>query len=835
MAIDVDSLGYLLPSDTQMLSHNGKPLTGGHIEVYEAGTDKKYITYSDFDGTQNPFSILIPNDGRVVVLGEITKSYDYYVYDSYRNLVFSRKNITLTQNEGSGIRELDEKINTEIQERTNADSEINSKIESIDDDIEDLYDKLDKSGKIFETVDDLKKADLSLNDIAITKRYYSYSNTNVFKDAVPGGNQYAIVDYASLNANDRNYGIGKDVIQLNNGLYAKAILGDEAFPEQIGYIIGYSQANSMDLTPYIERLGQTGVTTIKLGKTGHVNNWYDGDGVYRIRDKCNLTRSIKIKGIHDVVSGYATRIYFVPSNSNTDKVMFDITARGCQLEDLILVEATERYSQSSPTWSFRQGTAIRLDRGTSSLMTELRRCAFQWFQYGIYTRDFTWHTTFAELQFASNYVNVHLGKLMYTTTFYNCLFNSPIYRNVEAISSPHTLEFNSCNFGMNKDNDTLFYVDRWYGEIVEVNERGGIFTFNNCNFEVEIKDTLYPNDNPGLFLKNTDRSLSNFNYNNCVFIVTPLARAQRRNCRYFSVGPGGTIHFKNCIGPYEDVDIQDPSDPTKNNYFIEKDFAKYFIDENRGCRKCIGGITVENCTGIDVISLAKASYLSAIKTDSNIILTRNSTDITKYDAIPNGTIMLNLSNHKNASVIENKMFYINEIPGNFVKIGNDLYEYVEINGRAWINRNFYTRTPGRNDQYWNHLDWGLYYRNDEDQNIVPLLPSDWDFANGDMINELVGDGSAERAHALQGLGFNAFPDATNETGFNMPPSYQWIRPYDASETNFTQGLFCGTALEEGGVRSGCYVFVLNADSVSRETWDISTMNSTRLPYRFCSK
>lgn len=87
------NLGYILPSDTQMLSHNGKPLTGGHVEVYMAGTDEKYITYCDFDGTVNPFSILIPSDGRLTVLGDNDLSYDYYVYDSHHNLVFSRKNV----------------------------------------------------------------------------------------------------------------------------------------------------------------------------------------------------------------------------------------------------------------------------------------------------------------------------------------------------------------------------------------------------------------------------------------------------------------------------------------------------------------------------------------------------------------------------------------------------------------------------------------------------------------------------------------------------------------------------------------------------------------------
>lgn len=87
-------LNYLLPSSVQLLSYNGKPLTGGHIKVYIAGTNTKYITYKDWDETENTFDILIPSDGRVVVLAETNKSYDYYVYDSYKNLVFSRLNVS---------------------------------------------------------------------------------------------------------------------------------------------------------------------------------------------------------------------------------------------------------------------------------------------------------------------------------------------------------------------------------------------------------------------------------------------------------------------------------------------------------------------------------------------------------------------------------------------------------------------------------------------------------------------------------------------------------------------------------------------------------------------
>ena len=53
MAIDNTGLVYLLDSFWQGENLNGKPLVGGYMCVYIAGTDTKYITYQNFDGTRN--------------------------------------------------------------------------------------------------------------------------------------------------------------------------------------------------------------------------------------------------------------------------------------------------------------------------------------------------------------------------------------------------------------------------------------------------------------------------------------------------------------------------------------------------------------------------------------------------------------------------------------------------------------------------------------------------------------------------------------------------------------------------------------------------------------
>jgi len=86
-------LGYILDPAFQIENLNGKPVVGGYICVYEAGTDNKYISYENFDGAQNPFKIPLKADGRAVILGDPSLTYDIYFYDSYGNQLFSRLNV----------------------------------------------------------------------------------------------------------------------------------------------------------------------------------------------------------------------------------------------------------------------------------------------------------------------------------------------------------------------------------------------------------------------------------------------------------------------------------------------------------------------------------------------------------------------------------------------------------------------------------------------------------------------------------------------------------------------------------------------------------------------
>lgn len=94
MAVDTQKLFYLLDPVFQIENLAGKPVVGGHIEVFVAGTDTKYITWQDWGGARNPFKIPLKSDGRAVILVEPQYTFDVYIYDSFNNMVCSRLNVS---------------------------------------------------------------------------------------------------------------------------------------------------------------------------------------------------------------------------------------------------------------------------------------------------------------------------------------------------------------------------------------------------------------------------------------------------------------------------------------------------------------------------------------------------------------------------------------------------------------------------------------------------------------------------------------------------------------------------------------------------------------------
>ena len=95
------ALAYLLSPTFQFVNTAGRPLTGGYLEVYIAGSRDKYYCASDFNGTLHPFRIPLDSLGSNVVLADDGHSYDVYAYNRYGGLSMSRYNVN--PGEGGGI------------------------------------------------------------------------------------------------------------------------------------------------------------------------------------------------------------------------------------------------------------------------------------------------------------------------------------------------------------------------------------------------------------------------------------------------------------------------------------------------------------------------------------------------------------------------------------------------------------------------------------------------------------------------------------------------------------------------------------------------------------
>lgn len=89
-------LNYLLQPNFQFVDINGKPLVGGWIEVYLHNTTTPYITKADFDGTDNPFKVVLDSKGMAVIIAEDANAYDVLVYGKDGGLFWSASNVTIS-------------------------------------------------------------------------------------------------------------------------------------------------------------------------------------------------------------------------------------------------------------------------------------------------------------------------------------------------------------------------------------------------------------------------------------------------------------------------------------------------------------------------------------------------------------------------------------------------------------------------------------------------------------------------------------------------------------------------------------------------------------------
>ena len=94
------SYGYLLAPSFQFVNIDGRPLVGGHIEVFIHATDTKYITKADFDGTDNPFKVPLNSKGMAVIIASGDFSYDVFCYDRFGSPFWSGSNVAIDNSSG---------------------------------------------------------------------------------------------------------------------------------------------------------------------------------------------------------------------------------------------------------------------------------------------------------------------------------------------------------------------------------------------------------------------------------------------------------------------------------------------------------------------------------------------------------------------------------------------------------------------------------------------------------------------------------------------------------------------------------------------------------------
>lgn len=97
MAYD-NNYGYAQNGYTQYFDMDGKPLTGGSIETYIAGTTTPIVTYKDFNGEQNPAVIPLDENGGATIILRQDTVYKFIIRDKNGDIFKTIDNIISSGN-----------------------------------------------------------------------------------------------------------------------------------------------------------------------------------------------------------------------------------------------------------------------------------------------------------------------------------------------------------------------------------------------------------------------------------------------------------------------------------------------------------------------------------------------------------------------------------------------------------------------------------------------------------------------------------------------------------------------------------------------------------------
>ncbi len=145
-ADDEVSLAYLIDPTFEIVNTEGRPLTGGWIEVYLHGTRTKYYCYSDWNGSLHPFKIPLDSLGANIILASPAHSYDVYIYNKYGTLVMSRYNVVPATGDGTVIKDVvtitsnDNTVSVTSSDQTNWDLSIQDTVDRVEQNEQDISD-----------------------------------------------------------------------------------------------------------------------------------------------------------------------------------------------------------------------------------------------------------------------------------------------------------------------------------------------------------------------------------------------------------------------------------------------------------------------------------------------------------------------------------------------------------------------------------------------------------------------------------------------------------------------------------------------------------------------
>lgn len=90
-------LGYLIAPFFQPVDIDGRPLSGGKVVVFKHNTTERYITFSDFEGTENPPEVVLDSRGSAVIIASSDYTYDVIVYNRFGGEFMSRQNVCIVE------------------------------------------------------------------------------------------------------------------------------------------------------------------------------------------------------------------------------------------------------------------------------------------------------------------------------------------------------------------------------------------------------------------------------------------------------------------------------------------------------------------------------------------------------------------------------------------------------------------------------------------------------------------------------------------------------------------------------------------------------------------